>query len=243
MNSLEAKKILTLYRPETAEAAEPDFEEAIRQTRHDPELKKWFEQLCAFQTALGKKFRQIDVPEDLKQQILAKEKIIQPIVWWRNPSWFAAAAAILLLISLAAFWLKPEPPDRFSNFRERMVRVALREYKMDLLTNDSAQIRQFLTARGAPGDYVLTSGLEQLRVIGCGPLVWRSNPVSMICFDRGDQQMVFLFVVNRAAMKGAPDMTPEFVKVNKLGTASWSQGDKTYILAGSAEPKVLQKFL
>jgi hypothetical protein len=65
----------------------------------------------------------------------------------------------------------------------------------------------------------------------------------MICFHRGDQQMLFLFVMNRNAVKNPPPDSPTFVKVSKLSTVSWSDGDKTYFLAGPEEPNFLQKYL
>ena len=54
----------------------------------------------------------------------------------------------------------------------------------------------------------------------------------MVCFDRGDRQMLFLFVLGRSALKDAPSTAAEMAKVNKLMTQSWTQGDKTYLLAG-----------
>jgi len=36
-----------------------------------------------------------------------------------------------------------------------MVRTALRDYRMDIVTNDLNQIRLFMKTNGAPADYVL----------------------------------------------------------------------------------------
>ncbi len=89
----------------------------------------------------------------------------------------------------------------------------------------------------------MSAGLNKLQLTGAGLLRWRSNPVSMVCFNRGDNHMLFLFVMNRSALKDAPPDIPRLGKVADLVTASWSQGDKTYLLAGPEEPDFGAKYL
>jgi hypothetical protein len=149
----------------------------------------------------------------------------------------------LVLVGLAGLWLRPPTPDRFANFQARMVSSALREYRMDIVTKDMGQLRQFLSGRGAPADYQLTKGLERLPLTGGGRLTWRGNPVSMVCFNRGDNQMLFLFVMDRAAVKDPPPEKPQLAKVNALQTASWTQGDKAYVLAGPEDADFARKYL
>ncbi|MGD0262164.1 MAG: hypothetical protein ABSD29_20555 [Verrucomicrobiota bacterium] len=247
MNSAEAKAVLLLYRPGAADAADPPMTEALELARQDPELGRWFEEHRAFQKAMRAKFRQIEVPAHLKTSLLtlqpAAQTFIPPPAWWRRPVWLTAAVAALLLLGLAGVWLQPRAPDRFANYQSRMVSEAQREYRMDLLTNDMRQIRQFMASRGAPADYDLTPGLEHLRLTGGGRLTWRSHPVTMVCFDRGDQQMLFLFVMKRSAVKDPPPETPQLAKVRQRLTASWTHGDNTYVLAGPEEADFVKKYL
>ncbi len=247
MNHSEAKEILLLYRPGTADIAEPQMAEALELARQDPELGRWFEQHRAFQKAMRAKFRQIEVPAHLKTslliQVAAQPQILPARPWWRSPVWLTAAAAVLLLLGLAGAWLKPRVPDRFANYRSRVLGEALRQYRMDIVTNDMQQVRQFLASRGAPADYDLTRGLEQLQLTGGGRLTWRSNPVTMVCFDRGDKQMLLLFVMKRSAVKDPPPKSPQIAKVHQMVTVSWAQGDNTYVLAGPEEPDFVKKYL
>jgi len=105
------------------------------------------------------------------------------------------------------------------------------------------EVRRFLEERGAPSDYELTKGLEKLTLTGAGLLRWRSNPVAMVCFDRGDKQMVFLFVMNKAAVKDSPPAAPpQVAQVNKLLTVSWTRDDYSYVLAGPEEPDFEKKY-
>jgi len=246
MTSDQARQVLLPYRPGSGDERDPKFAEALELVGGDPALARWFEEHCAFQSAMRAKLQQIAVPADLRNRILtaqAAQKIIRPPMWWRQPAWMAAAAAVVLLLGLAAFWMQPRPSDRFANFQTRMVGTALRGYRMDLVTNDMGQVRQFLHGKGAPDDYEVTKGLAQLQLTGCGLLRWRGNPVSMVCFDRGDKQMLFLFVVDRSAMKDPPAETPQVARVNQLLTVSWARGDKAYLLAGPEESDFARKYL
>ena len=247
MNSSEAREVLLLYRPGTADAADPQMAEALELARQDPELGRWFEQHRAFQKAMRAGFRQIEVPAHLKTSLLiqgaTQPKILPPQAWWRSPVWLTAAVAVLLLLGLAGAWLKPRTPDRFANYQSRMVSEAQREYRMDLVTNDMQQIRQFMASRSAPADYDLTRGLGHLQLTGGGLLTWRSHPVTMVCFDRGDKQMLLLFVMKRSAVKDPPPGTPQLAKVRQMLTASWTQGDNTYVLAGPEEADFVKKYL
>jgi hypothetical protein len=242
VNSQQAKEILQIYRPGHPREPDPQVEEALEQTRRDPELRLWFEQQSAFHEAMAEKFRQIPVPPHLKEAILAANKVV-PLPWWRSPVWLTAAAVFLLLLAVSSVWFRPGPENRFAGFRSRMVRTAELQYRMDILTNDLQQVRQFLARRGAPADFPLSKELEKLPVTGGRFLRWHNNPVSMVCFDRGDQQMLFLFVVNRAALLDAPPQTADVAKVSKLLTSSWTQGDKAYLLAGPDDSALLRKQL
>jgi hypothetical protein len=247
VNRSEAKEVLLLYRPGTADAADPQVAEALALARRDLELGRWFDQHVAFQKAMGAKFRQIEVPAHLKTSLLiqgaAQTQVPPSQAWWRSPLWLTTAVAVLLLLGVAGVWLKPRVPDRFANYQARMVSQALREYRMDLVTRDMQQLRQFMAVRGSPADYRLTQGLERLQLTGGGLLTWRSHPVSMVCFDRGDKQMLFLFVMKRSAVKDPPPETPQLTRVREMATASWSHGDNTYILAGPEEADFVRKYL
>ena len=98
MSPQEARQILLLYRPGTADANDPQIGEALEMTRNDADLARWFEQHRAFQKAMRTGFRQMEVPAHLKASLLirgtASPKVIIPQTGWRSPVWLAAAAAL-----------------------------------------------------------------------------------------------------------------------------------------------------
>jgi len=241
MTTEQAKQLLFLYRP-SVDAGNAEFAEAIALTQDERELRSWFEQHCAAQTALRDQFRDLPVPPDLAAEILARQRVVVP-TFWRQPAWLAAAAAaIVLALGLVLYvWQRPHIPDRFTDFRARMVRDATSRYRMDVMTPDLAVLQQFLGTNGAPVDFVVPDELRDLTLTGGGLQRWRGQKVSMACFDRGDKQMLFLFVVNRAAVKAPPPPTPRVEKVNKLLTASWTRGEWAYLMAGPETSSVFQK--
>ena len=242
MTDAEAKRILLTHRPGQDATGESDVAAALEQTRCSPALAQWWKQQQEFHAAMKAGFAQARVPSELRERIRAHARII-PFPWWKQPRVWAAAAAIVLLVGLAAVLWQPAPPgDSFATYRSRMVRSVLRTYRMDVHTNDFASIRAFLATNKAPADFKMPPALEQLRPSGGGVLSWQASPVSMVCLDSGTQGTLFLFVINRSEVKGAPGPTPEFARVSKLTTASWVQDEKVYVLAMDGEADALKKF-
>jgi hypothetical protein len=245
MDRQQAKEILVLYRPGVAASADPRMVEALELVKHDAELKSWFDQQRALQAAIRNKFHEIPVPEELPARILAETPGRPKILRWINPVVLAAAAAIVLLAGLAAGWFAPRPDNGFPAYRKQMVRVAMREYRMNLLTNDLSQIREFLRTNGAHGDYVLTQPLAQLPGEGCAILHWHGKLVSLICFEEGKgKELMYLFVIDHSELSDGPaSQNPQVQQVGQLMTASWRRGNKIYLLAAKGGEDLLRRYL
>src|SRR6266852_9182231 len=84
MDNHEAKFILSAYRPGGQDAGDPRFVEALEQARRDPMLEQWFRDSVAFDSAMTDKLRAIEVPADLRQNILVGVKVSRPLRW-SNP--------------------------------------------------------------------------------------------------------------------------------------------------------------
>ncbi len=241
MNTAEAKRILMLHRPGIDE--DPEYREALSLVEKDLELGIWYLGHCATQTALRKKFRSIPVPEGLRERILAGQKIVHPPFWRRQGTWLAAAACFLVLAMTVALLKPPRKADRFADFRARVVRGAIREYRMDLESADAAKVREHMRRNGAPSDYTLTAGLEKLALRGGGLLRWRGNPVSMVCFERANREMVFLFVMDVAVLDDAPAEPAWWSPVKDFSTVSWQKNGRVYVLGTTGEQGEVKKLL
>ena len=251
MTKDQARQILLLYRPGTADAEDPEFAEALVVARRNPELARWFEQHSAVQQILRARFQEIAVPEGLREQIVSEHRAWRMRERLRRPVALAAVAVMCGLMAVAVTLLLRSPSDRtVAGFRQRMISSALRAYPPMLIeTNDVREIRATLAQNRAPADFVLPKPLEAATYTGCAVLRWQNKPVSMMCFHSGKQlgpgekSDLFLFVLDRAAVTDAPRPgAPEFSTTNRITTASWTEGDKFYLLAGVSDEAFLRRY-
>ena len=250
MTAQEAKQILLAYRPWADDAQDREIAEAIALCQQDAELKQWFENHCVTQITLRDKFRSVAVPDGLRQQILSEYKSHTAPVWSRRPVLVATIAALVLLMSVTSLWFNvPRQLNQdinFAAYRNRMVREVVKSYKMDLETNDVAQIRTYLAQHQSPD--VLPKNLEQTETVGCGTLSWRGKPVSMICFRTGKplppgaKSDLFLFVIDEKDVLNAPEAeSPVFANISTMVTATWKAEGKIYLLAGPEAEELQQR--
>jgi hypothetical protein len=246
MTTTHAKRILELYRAGDPSVNEREMQTALEFTRNETEVKTWFEQHLAVERAVTDKFREIPVPASLKERLLAQPKIVRLQFAWSAKQWMQLAAAVAILIcgiaTLLIYTAQSGEP-RFAQFETRMVRSALREYKMEVFTKDMGQLRHWMEKRNAPADFQVPKGLSKLALTGGGVLHWHNHPVSMACFDRGDKKMLFLFVMDKSALNDPPSTEPQLDDVKKLAVASWSAGDKAYLLAAPGDKDNIRKYL
>lgn len=242
MNSKTAREILIRYRPGTSDEHDPEMAEAIAFSQQDPELRDWFRSHCEYQRAIREKIRSSPVPADLRERLLSSRKVVR-VPFWKKTKALVAAAAVFLLLGVALVWKPGGSSDRFARYEARVVGSAVREYHMDVVTNDMAALRQHIARGGAPGDYDIPEPLRQLELTGGGVLTWRNNPVGMVCFDRGDHQMLFLFVARTSAFRDPPSPKPQVTRLADLISVSWRVGDKCYTLAGPADSAALKRYL
>jgi hypothetical protein len=71
----QAREILILFRSGPEDAADAELAEALAVTEQDLEMAHWFEEHCAWQLAVRANFRQIPVPEGLKERILSERNV------------------------------------------------------------------------------------------------------------------------------------------------------------------------
>ncbi len=252
----DAKNILLLCRPGVTDVADPQIAAALALVEQDADLKRWFGAHCARQEMLRARLRQIPVPDGLKEQIISEQAALAKTSVRRN-TMVAALAVVAIGVSVlvsARYWPSfagnPATKNTLANYQNRMIYAATGGYAMSYATNDLTQIRAYLARNQAPADYSLPAPLEKADATGCAIEDWRGTKVSMICFRTGKPLPpgqpgdLWLFVVNRASVKGAPDTAPpQFIQIDRITTAVWAQGDKLYLLGTEGDKQAIQKFL
>jgi len=245
VNAEQAKAILQHYRP-AIDAGDPYFSEALEQVQRDPALAEWFTAHCASDEAVRCALRQIPVPAGLYEEILQAQAQRRPGRWWMPPAWGApAAVAALLVLAILGYGLyahrsRVRPPRDFAAYLQTMTRIAAGPYTLTVVTTDPDVLRHHLAAAHGPADYALPPGLRTLSLEGGLVVEWFGHKVSMLCFtqddphdkDGNEDRDVWLFVGSRDALPDAPaSAVPQFAPAHGLVVASWTHGDRVYLLA------------
>jgi len=256
MTDHEAKEILRLFRPGSADSSDPAFADALALCERDPELKKWFDDHCALYLALRAKFKAIVVPEGLKEQIIAERPTHRAPVWQRAVILAGAVAAVFMVVSTYHQWHRPSEPNDFAAYRSSAISFATRGggYAMDEHSNDPKQIRSYFAGKNVIADYVIPANLEKnAQLVGCASFTWKLKNVSMICYssgkplDPGQQSDLWLFVTDSTTTPDSPtSASPRFDQItgkDGLIAASWTADGRTYVLATRGDEQFLSKYL
>src|SRR5262245_27906831 len=98
MNREEAKYLLRAYRTSGKDASSPEFQETLEVARQDPALADWFLHEQGLDSEIGRGLRAFSAPPELKSQLLALQRIIQPAPWWRRRTALSLIAASVALL-------------------------------------------------------------------------------------------------------------------------------------------------
>jgi hypothetical protein len=255
VNIEEAKQILLIYRPGTSDAEDPEVAAALELVKSDAELARWFEEHCARQIALRNKFREINLPAGLKEQIISERASAAKKTSRRNV-FVGIAAVAAIFVALAFLWTmlfprteQPHPlANTMPNYLRQMATIALNSYYMTAATN-STQVQSYLAQQKSPSDYVLSAGLQKVAVSGCAVEDWQGAKASLICFQtkplpQGQQGDLWLFVIDQASVQGGSSVTAtQYAQTCGLMTATWTQDGKLYVLAMKGDQQAIQKYL
>ena len=244
MTTEEAKKILAAYRPGTEDEQDPFFAEALELARSDPGLKAWLDESTAFDRQLRVALGRVTAPEGLRDSVLAERKIIRPGHWWQRKLTgreLAAAAAIVIALTLAGLWVG-QRPVRFDDFRREIADQTWGPSPhVELKSSELGEIRGFLAGRNLSTNFTLPPTLAHSEVRGCSIMQWHGREVPVLCFN-SEGQHLHLLVVERHVFPDAPSNIPQTDQWQAWRTASWSKGAHTYVLTGLSTPAFVKKF-
>lgn len=246
MTHEEAKGILRRCRPGAADAAEPEVAEALEWAARHPELADWWAAEQVWQQRARAALQAMQPPPGFREAIIQQMARPQPRPRrWRGAWPALAMAAALALAFLGWRWQFGEArvtEDSPPVWRQRMARVALREYRMDIVTNSLAAVNGFFAAAKAPVAAALPPRVQGLSVMGGAALKFQNRPVSMTCFDRGDGRLLWLFAIDARAMSAAPT-APQFEQVGALATQMWTADGQLLLLAIEGDEPSLRQYL
>jgi hypothetical protein len=245
MNSQQAKQVLVSYRPGIDDASDPQIADALRQLEQDPQLALWFEQLQRADDVIRRRLREMSAPADLKQRILAEQKIVRPNFGWRKPVLMAAAAAVVIALGVLSVWVSHRSArNGLEVYRADMVGYVSSSYSSAFVKATSFdELRQILASKNWPSDFVVPDRLKSITVIGGSAVEWRGHKVAIACMKEG-RHGLWLFAIEKAALSDAPKTeTPQLQDVESMPTAAWSQDGKAYLFTVQGDEALLKKYL
>ncbi len=243
MDREQAKEFLLRYRPGCDDTADPQIAEALQLLDRDPELARWFEEQQRADETIRAALREMPVPADLKERILAEQKIVRPDFARSRLVLVAAAAAVILLGAISLWAFRAGAIGGVTAYRAEMVRHVEKGYLMSVRASNFDQLRQILAERKWPSDFIVPDRLRDVTVVGGSALEWKGHKVALACMQ-DHRRGLWLFVVENAAFRSAPDSeTPRLQTVGTSPTAIWTQGGNTYLLTANGDESFLRKYL
>jgi hypothetical protein len=245
VNTREAKFILQAYRPGGEDANDPQFAEALEQSKRDPELARWFAEQLAFDAAASRALKEVKVPAQLRDTILVGQRVIKPVFWWKRPAWWALAASIVVLMALSGVWFQSRRTNRFANYIRAMSGAAQPTAgHLDIQTKDPEAVRAWLAGHDSVTNFTVPAAFRAVPAMGCRVLSWHSHKVSMLCYMLEGSKHADVFVAMSSDFPDPPaNGDLRFHKQGSLTTASWTQSDVTYVVISPADEQFLRIYI
>ncbi len=125
-----------------------------------------------------------------------------------------------------------------------MARLVQRSFPMKIVLTDQSAIRQYFRTNGGPYDFSLPHNLEKLPGMGAAVLTWHSQPVSLFGLNAGVNTNFYIFLIKKTTFANEPvPANPQFSRVGRVMTASWTAGNNIYLVTGPNDATTLQSFL
>lgn len=245
MKNEEAKFLLRAYRPDGGDARDPLFAGALAQAERDPLLRTWLDREQQGDRLLAAKLAQVQPPPGLREAILIGARASrQPRRGWRNPAWFAAAAALIVLtgvgLRFGGTWLSSPSTQQLATFALTDLGQSHDAHTLPAaLTGIQAQFAR--SALPLPGH--LDLNLAELRRQGCRTVRLAGRDVFELCFQR-DGAWFHLYAGRREDFSDESAAAPTLVVARgKFAAASWSDAKNVYALVTGAGEATLHRLL
>ncbi len=211
MNNKTATRLLKSYRSDGSDANDPVFKDALKQTRQDPGLGKWFVEEQALDEAIASQLNSIAVPGSLRDDILAMGAVheqARPRLFrrWRGGGMLAMAAALLVLLGGGWLWMYRQPSLSFEHYPRVATGFMRSQFELEMVTSDLIEAKGWVEGRGLSRELPIPASLAQAtnRGVGCAPFDWRGEQVLLLCFWLEDGTALHYFVMDADALPDPP---------------------------------------
>lgn len=247
MNQSEVRSLLGLWRAGESAEKDSDLAEAQRQAETDPELMNWWAAEQELDAAIGAKLQSTHAPAELRDSLTLASEARQ--FQWRRSPWnrpaLALAAAVIALAVLFGSWRGPfQPSASLADYRDEMVGFVKVEPSLELRTSEIDRVQSWLAKSSAPSVFVLPGKLSGMEPAGCRTLRYRGRDVALVCFKRGQGELLHLLLMNKGALPNLPDRSnPAFAAEGEWMTAAWQDNGEAYLILVQGDREQLAAYL
>lgn len=237
MNEERAKFILSACRPGDQDREDPEFREALEFSRKNPKVGKWLEEQMAFDESVAEAVRDIPVPNDLRDNILAGARVsAAPRPAWKDrlasPAVRALAAVFVIgLFAAVAIVSRWESPDSgLDAALSAITDLSENRTNLDLASTDPAAIRAWLEEMEPNLSRSYPVSMDEIGAMGCKRVHSGAGLVTIVCFKH-DGKMFHLasyHVPERNMEASGPE--PLVEQIGKWLSATWARGEYTHTL-------------
>ncbi|CAN5791435.1 hypothetical protein BH20VER1_BH20VER1_14210 [soil metagenome] len=245
MDEREARAILGMHRAGETGLDEARLQEALRKAETDPELARWWNEDKELDLLIASKLVHTPVPAGLKARITSGVEMQPSVV---RPNWsraiLLAAASIVALAVLFSSWRGPfQPAASMADYRDEMVSFIKVAPNLELESSDLERLQDFLEKAEAPARLSVPKKLRNYEPLGCRVLRFRGRDVSLVCFKLGGDKLAHLFVTDaKTVSTDGSASDPVYAAEEDWMTATWTEGDQSYLLTVKGDRAALEKF-
>ena len=245
MTPEEAKFILEARRPDGSDDAEPQMAEALAVAKNHPEIRQWLAEQGEFDMLIAGKLSGVSAPARFRERIVAGRRVGRSRSWWSTRRVLPLAAAIALLLSIGAVWLRSPEGNTVAAFgahAEKFIHEKW-DHKFDLPESDLGRIGEWVSKQDGPAPVDVPSRVAGSKMYGCKLYEWNGHKATLVCFSASDGGTIHLVVTRREGVSNPPGASPVHFSHGEFNMAAWSRGDRVYVALTSSPRAELEKVL
>lgn len=243
MDKETARRILSAYRPNGADADDETFADALRLARNDPETARWFEDETTFDQQIASALETITVPPQdhrtLDSMLTLETGEDRPRSWWRRGLAMAAILTFglalygILVIQPDSAGVSPDPGQTLTSFADRAL-------PLDFRSTNHAEVRGWLARAGVPIPADIEVRFADTPTLGCKVFdLSEGGSITVLCFE-SNGQIAHLLTLRGRADSLAEDIPDDWTTVDGWNLRRIPSDGLPMILATQSDPSKIE---
>ena len=167
--------------------------------------------------------------------------MVPPRTW----NFIFLAVATVVLLGAFLIWTRPmRAPASLADYRDEMVSFVKVEPNLEMRSKQLSEVMNWLENSRAPSGFAIPEKVRSMELAGCRVLRFHGHDVTLVCFRRENENLLHLFVMDRAALPTLPDKDrAKFSSQDGWMTAAWAEGDHVFLIAVQGDQQLIEQLL